>query len=59
MKISIGCDHGGFQLKEAIKKHLTEKGIETVDVGAYSNDHVDYPSYAAQVGKQSLLVKAI
>jgi len=52
MKISIGCDHGGFQLKEAIKKHLTEKGIEVVDVGAYSTERADYPSYAAQVGEQ-------
>jgi len=53
MKISIGCDHGGFQLKEAIKKHLSEKNIEVVDVGAYcSAERVDYPVYAAQVGER-------
>ena len=40
MKVSLGCDHGGYALKEEIKKHLEEKGIEYVDCG------VDYPDFA-------------
>ena len=43
MKVSLGCDHGGYALKEEIKKHLEEKGIEYVDCGTYSTDSVDYP----------------
>ena len=35
MKIALGADHGGYELKEKIKKHLAEKGIETVDMGAF------------------------
>ena len=46
MKIAIACDHGGFHLKEHIKKYLTEKGIEIVDHGTYSEDSVDYPDFA-------------
>ena len=45
MKIALGADHGGYELKEKIKKHLTEKGIETVDMGTNSTDSVDYPKY--------------
>ena len=45
MKIALGADHGGYELKEKIKKHLTEKGIETVDMGTNSKDSVDYPKY--------------
>ena len=48
MKLLIGCDHAAFRLKEAIKAHLTEKGIEVRDLGAHSEDSVDYPD----VGKQ-------
>ena len=33
MKIAIGCDHGGYALKLAVKKHLEEKGYEVVDYG--------------------------
>ena len=46
MKISLGCDHGGFELKEFIKKHLEDKGLEVSDTGTYSLDSVDYPDYA-------------
>ena len=46
MKISLGCDHGGFELKEIVKKHLENKGIEVLDTGTYSLDSVDYPDYA-------------
>lgn len=49
MKIAMACDHGGFHLKEHIKKYLEDKGIEVVDHGTYSEDSVDYPDYAAKL----------
>lgn len=39
--IAIGCDHGGFELKEAVKKHLDERKIEYKDFGTYSADSCD------------------
>ena len=36
MKIAIDCDHGGYALKLAVKKHLEEKGYEVVDYGCHS-----------------------
>ena len=53
MKVSLGCDHGGYELKEYIKKHLENKGIEILDVGTDSLDSVDYPDYGE---KAALLV---
>ena len=47
--IVIGSDHGGFKLKEEIKKYLEEKNIEYVDKGAFSEESVDYPSVAKEV----------
>ncbi len=49
--IALGADHGGFGLKEFIKKHLEKKGIEYKDFGTYSEDSVDYPVYAEKVCK--------
>lgn len=49
--IAIGADHGGFELKEHIKKHLDEIGVEYKDYGTYSEDSVDYPDCAAPVCK--------
>lgn len=46
MKIALACDHGGLNLKNAIKKHLEEKNYEVVDFGTHSTDSVDYPDYA-------------
>ena len=46
MKIALGADNGAFELKEAIKKHLEEKGIEYTDYGCFSKQSVDYPRYA-------------
>ena len=47
--IALGCDHGGFAIKEAIKKYLEENGIEYNDFGTYSEESVDYPIYAKKV----------
>ena len=51
MKIAIGCDHGGYELKLAVKKHLEEKGCEVVDYGCHSTESVDYPVYGEKVGR--------
>ena len=48
MKVSIGCDHGGYDLKEEIKKHLIERGIEVVDVGCDRKERCDYPIYGRE-----------
>ena len=46
MKISIGCDHGGLELKKSIVEHLKELGHDVLDVGTYTNDSCDYPDFA-------------
>ena len=51
--IAIACDHGGYKLKEEIKKYLEEKEIPYEDFGCDSEERVDYPIYA------ELAVKAI
>lgn len=52
MKIGLGSDHGGYNLKEEIKKHLQSKGIECVDFGTENGiDSVDYPIYGEKVAK--------
>lgn len=45
MKIAIGCDHGGYDLKEHIAKFLAEKGHEVKDCGTYSKESCDYPIF--------------
>ncbi|MBR2460968.1 MAG: ribose 5-phosphate isomerase B [Clostridia bacterium] len=49
MKIAIGCDHGAFELKESLKKHFEDNGIEYIDVGTDSKASVHYPIYAKEV----------
>jgi ribose 5-phosphate isomerase B len=51
MKIAIGSDHAGFDLKEVIKNHLQELGHEFKDFGTFDESSVDYPDYAFYVGK--------
>ena len=51
MKIAIGSDHGGFELKEAIIKHLEKKGHKVFDYGTNSTDSCNYPLYGASVAK--------
>lgn len=52
MKIALGSDHGGFRLKEAIKKDLVAKGYEVVDFGSDSTDSCDYPDFAIPVARK-------
>ena len=47
--IAIGCDHGGFKLKQAVMKHLEERGLEYKDYGTYSDESCDYPVYGKAV----------
>ncbi len=51
MKISIGCDHGGFALKEQVAEHLKQLGHEVVDCGTYSTDSCDYPEFGAKAAR--------
>jgi len=51
MKIAMGSDHGGYLLKEHIKKYLTEQGHKIVDVGCHSLDSCDYPQFGAAAAR--------
>lgn len=52
MKIAIGCDHGGFELKDKVVKELVAKAYELVDCGCNSVESVDYPVFAKSVAKK-------
>ena len=52
--LAIGCDHGGFFLKQTVMKHLQERGIEVKDFGTYTADSCDYSDYAKPVAKAIL-----
>ncbi len=49
MKIATGSDHAGYKLKEAVNKHLAEKGFKVKDFGTFNEDSVDYPDFAHPV----------
>lgn len=49
--IAIGSDHGGFKLKEEIKRYLDEKEIDYMDVGTNNEERTDYPIYASKVAE--------
>lgn len=49
--IAIGCDHGGFDLKEKVKAHLEKQGIGCKDMGCNSKDSCDYPIYGRSVAE--------
>ena len=51
MKIAIGCDHGGYLLKQDILIWLEEHNIDFEDVGCYNTDSVDYPIYGEKVAR--------
>ena len=52
MKIVIGSDHGGTHLKEVLKQHLAERGIEVTDAGTYTEESCDYPDIALKVCRE-------
>ena len=52
-RVAIGSDHGGFALKEILRRAIgDEMGWEVVDCGTHSTEAVDYPDYAAAVGRE-------
>jgi ribose 5-phosphate isomerase B len=51
MKIALGADHRGFELKEKIKKYLTDLGHQVTDFGTHSNQSVDYPDFGFKVAE--------
>ena len=51
MKIAIGCDHAGYELKEKVKAKMAAAGHEMIDVGTDSTESVDYPKYGHAVGR--------
>jgi RpiB/LacA/LacB family sugar-phosphate isomerase len=50
MRVAIGADHAGFEMKEALKPFLSAAKHEVVDVGTHGTDPVDYPDYALAIG---------
>ena len=51
MKIGIGCDHVGYELKGKVTEHLRELGYEVVDFGTNSSERTDYPIYGEAVAR--------
>jgi len=51
LKIAVGSDHGGYEIKEAVKEYLQEHQVVVVDAGCFEAKSVDYPDYAAQVAR--------
>ena len=49
--VALGCDHGGFPMKEALKPVLAQLGWEVLDLGTHSTDAVDYPDFAVAVAR--------
>jgi ribose 5-phosphate isomerase B len=50
MKIAIGSDHAGYELKEYLTEHLQKRGIEVVNLGGFKPEHIDYPVIGERVG---------
>lgn len=50
--IAVGSDHGGYELKQKVIKHLEEKGIPVKDVGCHSSDSCDYPVFGQAAAKE-------
>ena len=58
MKIVLGADHAGYELKEEMATRLVDSGYQIVDVGTHSTDSVDYPDVAEALGRAVLGGKA-
>lgn len=52
MKVALGSDHGGFELKEKLVEKLKARGLEVDDVGTFSSESVDYPDIASDVAEK-------
>jgi len=50
MKIAVGCDHGGFPLKDVVIESVQAAGHEVIDVGTFSAEAVDFPDFVKKVG---------
>src|SRR5438552_390313 len=57
MKLFIGSDHAGFEMKEKLRAYLAEKKIDVTDHGCYSEERADYPDYAHKVAESVLADK--
>jgi RpiB/LacA/LacB family sugar-phosphate isomerase len=51
MRIALGSDHAGYALKQHLSRFLSESGVTVFDLGTHSEEPVDYPDFAAAVGK--------
>jgi len=51
VRVSMGCDHAGYLLKEALRAFLLEEGHEVLDFGTDSEETVDYPDFCAAAGR--------
>ena len=51
MRIAVGADHAGYELKQALAEHLRAAGHEVTDCGTHSAERVDYPDFGAAVGR--------
>jgi ribose 5-phosphate isomerase B len=51
IKIALGADHAGFELKQTVKQHLLDRGLQVDDKGTNTGDSVDYPDFARKVGE--------
>ncbi len=51
MKLSIGCDHGGYEAKEIVKAYLEKNGYEVIDCGTFSTESCDYPIFAKKTAE--------
>jgi ribose 5-phosphate isomerase B len=58
MKIAIGADHAGYELKQKIKQVLSQQGLELDDQGTWSTEPVDYPDFARKVGDKVVAKQA-
>ena len=56
--VAMGADHGGYELKEFLKKYLRDRGVSFTDFGTYSKESTDYPDYAHRVAETVAARKA-
>ena len=59
MRIALGSDHAGYELKTVVAKHLAEQGHEVVDFGTDSDESVDYPAFCAAVARSTVSGDAV